>query len=567
MRNQGFGIGKSQMRFSLEKLLIVTICIGIALRFINLGSREFWYDEILSLLLATGQKIAYSTPDDLPVVLADYTPLLSLPPEASASDILTTVRNLLVGLAAEPHPPLFFLAQHLWLRLFGNSETAVRSLGALLSSVAIFGAYGLGRKVLGHRGGLLLAAALSVNPFFCFQSLSVRMYCPLVLWVILSAWAMLELTGQPPAQTGSSHRGGILWSALLVGSVTAGLMTFYQFANFVVTLAALALFLDRRRFWAHSLRLGAGVLLTVPWMLWGLTQQLRNADLNRFKATQDVWTAGFLHLQDIGEVLGINLLVGDWETSLPLFGVRAAGLVIAPLLLALIFLLWRLPERRALGIALFLGFFPLLLALAADIAAQKYTLSEGGRSITILPGCLLLLCLGLERTAGRWRTPAILGLLLLYLSLSAGDFSLRNRQMFHTVNAWIEQDPATPTLIAMNSRAWGYVLRLAYYITPSAPVTLLAQDSAGLAPALKKVLSAENGRYPRILWLDMASPIWSPPSTPEEKQQIQQVLTPQFQLAQSQQLSGPKADLDKFTANLYKRSPTTGNTKNEYEPA
>ncbi len=48
-------------------------------------------------------------------------------------------------------------------------------------------AYGLGRVVLGHRGGLLLAALLGINPFYLFHSLNLRMYAPLVLWATLSA--------------------------------------------------------------------------------------------------------------------------------------------------------------------------------------------------------------------------------------------------------------------------------------------------------------------------------------------------------------------------------------------
>src|SRR6476646_6081701 len=181
---------------SLETLLILAIAIGVLLRLLNLGSREFWYDEVLSLLLSTGQKVAYRGPEDLPVALAQYTPLLDLPAESTFSDTLKTLVNLLRGLAGgEPHPPLFFLSQHVWLRLFGNGVVAVRSLGALLSMGAIASSYGLGRVLLGHRGGLLLAALLATNPFYLFHSLNVRMYGSLVLWAVLSAWSLLEIIG------------------------------------------------------------------------------------------------------------------------------------------------------------------------------------------------------------------------------------------------------------------------------------------------------------------------------------------------------------------------------------
>ena len=186
---------KLQERFSLEALLMGAIAFGVFWRFVNLGSREFWYDEVLSLILFTGQKIAYSNPsENAPVLLADLQQLLSLPPESGIGNVFSTIANMLRGIAGgEPHPPLFFLSQHFWLRLFGNSEAATRSLGAIESVAAIASAYGLGRVVLGHRGGLILAALLAVNPFYLFHSLNLRMYGPLVLWTILSAWALLEV--------------------------------------------------------------------------------------------------------------------------------------------------------------------------------------------------------------------------------------------------------------------------------------------------------------------------------------------------------------------------------------
>ena len=51
------------MKFSTKTIniiLLAAIASAVLLRVINLGSREFWYDEVLSLLLSTGQKAQYS---------------------------------------------------------------------------------------------------------------------------------------------------------------------------------------------------------------------------------------------------------------------------------------------------------------------------------------------------------------------------------------------------------------------------------------------------------------------------------------------------------------------------
>ena len=580
--SRGFTIPKSPVRFSLELLLIMAIAAAILLRIINLGSREFWYDEVLSLILSNGQQVNYKAPGDLPVALRDYTALLSLPAESSLGEVIKTVKNVFNGILGDVHPPLSYLSLHFWMRLFGNSEAAMRSLMALMSVGAIGSAYGLGRIVLGHRGGLLLAALLGTNPFFLFHSLNARMYAPLVLWTTLSTWAMLELmeargeelkvrgyqvedSDQQPQPANlqpskSSVSRQILWNVVLIGSVAAGLLTQYLFAYWVITLGVFVLVFDRRRWWQQGLRLGAGILLWMPWFFWGTRHQ------SRLREVGGQFSKG-THLGDIAQTLGTHLLLGDWVTSLPegraIIGLPVgwaivAGCVVFVVLLTCTLTLWRQGERRKLGVALILGIFPLLLALTVDIITRKYSIGfGGGRSMLfILPGCLLLLALWLERSAGRWREPAAAVLLLLYLSISIGDFSTRQRWLFHDLANLIQQNPTTPTLVAMNSRAWGHILRLAYYIPPTAPVSLLAQNPGDLAPAFDKILTTEAERYPRVIWLNSARPVNKAPKTEAEKQQIQKdiqrVLNSKFKLVKTQPLSGTMI-LDEFTLNLYTR--------------
>jgi uncharacterized membrane protein len=550
---------------SLEFLLLSAIFLGIFLRILNLGTREFWYDEVLSLLLSTGQKSAYVTPQDIPVVLAHYTQLLKLPPESNFNDIVKTVVSLLKGIVAEPHPPIFYLSQHLWLRLFGNSEISQRSLNTLLSIFSIGCGYGLGRTLLGNRGGLLFAALLATNPFFLFHSLNVRMYAPLVLWTILSAWALIQLIGvdkiqpqhlQTEIKSSLSFKQKLFWTGILILSVAAGCLTFYLFAYWVIALAALVLYLDRHHWWQHALRLGTGVLITVPWVLWGTRQQLRNADLGRFSTPPGFFATMLQHLQDVAYLLGVQLLVGDWITSIPVFIAVLAGIFWIIVFTVDSIRLWKAGEHQRLGVGLILGIFPLLLALLVDIIGKKFTIGFGwGRSLMIiLPGCLLLITLFIQRlTKGQLYRLTATGLIFIYLSISIADYSLRPRQMFHQLSDIISTQPTTPTLIVMNSKAWGHVNRLAYYISPEYPVFLLAQESNKLSPALQKSLTAQPSTYGRIILLEVAEPVWSEPTTEAEREKIQEILKPEYQLKKNQLLQGTM-DLDKFTVNVYQRS-------------
>ncbi|MGK7887301.1 MAG: glycosyltransferase family 39 protein [Crocosphaera sp.] len=541
---------------TINIILLVAIACGVILRIVNLGSREFWYDEVLSLLLVTGQKGQYQNPQDIPIILADYNSLLNLPLESSLSDILTTFESFIKGLVTEPHPFLFFLEQHFWLRLWGNSEAAMRSIIVLFSLGSMGCAYGLGRRLLGFQGGLLFATFLGLNPYYLFHSLNIRMYCSLVFWVLLSSWCLLELITINTSKKDNffSKRYNIFWTILLVFSAASGLMTFYYFAVLFLVFAVLVLWLDRRKWWQYALYLISSIILTIPWVLWGTRQQLRNADLGRFASQDGFVNAMTRHLKEFLDVLGIHLLVGDWSSILPNYVVTIVGLFV---FISLIYCIWQLyknNQKKLLMISLLLGLFPLLLMLTLDIITRKFTLAFGfGRSVIfVLPGCLLLLVTWLEKGGMKFRNIAILSLLLLYLGINVADFSLRSRQMFHQVADIINEQPNEPTLIIMNSQAWGHVLRLAYYLPTTSPISLLAQKSDNLSPVLAENLSEKSEQYQRILWLDSERPVWGKASTEEQKQEVKSILELGYNLQKSQQLFGTW-ELDNFELNVYEQ--------------
>ena len=560
--NPGLLVAKLNKLVSLQTLALGAIAIAVFLRLVNLGSREFWYDEVLSLLLATGRKSAYQTPGDVPIALAEYLSVLTIPNESGFGAVISTVKNLLLSLlGGEPHPPLFYLSQHLWLRLFGNSEAAMRSLNTLFSIGAIASAYSLGKVVIGHRGGLLLAAFLGLNPFYLFHSLNVRMYAPLVLWTTLSATALLHLIEEPTSSTATHSRPQKLqWNILLIGAIAAGVLTFYLYLYWVVALAVVVLYLDRKHWWQHGLRLGAGIALTIPWFLWGGIKQIRSADLKRFGVIKDAGSAILIHLQDTVKTLAANLILGDWVTSLPTISIVIVGCLAIAFIIVSSLKLWQQGERSNLTVALILGILPLLLALILDIVTKKSTLNFGGGRtiIIILPGCLLLLTLWLEKAIStQWRTLIAASLLLLYLTIGFSDYSLRQRSVFHSIAELVTQQAQQPTLIAMNSKAWGHVLRLAYYTSPKVPVMLLAEHPANLATSLEKVLQNEPQKYSSVLWLESENPVWSKLKTPaeieREHDKIQQILSKQFQIKHNQNITGTM-NLDNFTVKVYNRS-------------
>lgn len=543
----------------LEAILIVVIGIAIALRFLLLTRHELWYDEALSILLSAGQRLDYPTPSDIPRALGDYSQLLQIPMEQGLGGTLDTLKNILKSILGDAHPPLFYLSQHGWMRIFGASIAAQRSLVVFTSIGTIGCGYGLGRVVLGHRGGLILAALLATNPFFMAHSLNLRMYALMTFWAVLSQLLLLLLL-----EYGDKKRDYPLWKIWLglAIAIAGGLSSQYLYAYCLMSLGLAVLVLGRRYWLRCGSAMAAGIVLVLPWTLWGTRQQANNrADvLTQISVEGSPAIIAFRHFQDIAHTLANHLLLGHWTTGLQPYeeNIKPAAVVVGiGVILFLAFILWQLRrERRILATGVVLGVVPLLIALSLDILTNKFTVGFGwGRStIVALPGCLLLIASWLM-TLRRWQQPVILGLLSLYLVIGVGGFVGRDRNIFRTIDAMV--DPEQSTLIAMNSRAWGNVSRLAYHVDGiNKPVDVLTLNPEDLAAALETAV--DNGRYDRVILANTRYPVWNTPKTEAAADDFyrntQMALEPNYLLTDQKFLHGTMK-LDRFEIRAYRYNP------------
>src|SRR4051812_20745349 len=120
---------------------------GAVLRFATLSTQSFWLDEAIAI-------------------------------NSARLDIGGMIDSLA---RTEGTPPLYFLLLDGWMRLFGDSEAAVRSLSALIGTATILLAYEIGRRLATARIGLVLAAIAAFNPLLVWFSQEARPYGPLVL--------------------------------------------------------------------------------------------------------------------------------------------------------------------------------------------------------------------------------------------------------------------------------------------------------------------------------------------------------------------------------------------------
>lgn len=84
--------------------------------------------------------------------------------------------ELLVSLENDAHPPLYYLLLGFWMKIFGDSEIAARSLSGVFYLGGVVVIYLLGREIYEKRIGLLAAFLYALSPLATGTAHSVRMY-------------------------------------------------------------------------------------------------------------------------------------------------------------------------------------------------------------------------------------------------------------------------------------------------------------------------------------------------------------------------------------------------------
>jgi 4-amino-4-deoxy-L-arabinose transferase-like glycosyltransferase len=185
-------------------LVLSVLLIGFGLRLCCLGSQSLWYDEAVSIHLAT-------------------------------SDL----RALTLHTAADIHPPLYYYLLHFWILAAGDSEFSAAFPSLIFGMLLVVGCYRLGYDLLDRRVGLVAAILVAISPFNVWYSQEVRMYTMGAFLGLVSLYCLARLAGLGEAGAlsgalgGSTVSEGRTWPLLWIGyvlSAVAGLYTLYYFA-------------------------------------------------------------------------------------------------------------------------------------------------------------------------------------------------------------------------------------------------------------------------------------------------------------------------------------------------
>ena len=210
--------------------MLAILGLAAALRFVQLGHDSVWVDEAFSARVAN----------------------------LGLTDLVRTATS------EDTNPPLYYVLLHGWIDVFGDSETALRSLSAVVGVLLVFVVFKLGDQLSSARAGLLAAGLAAVSEFLVHYSQEARVYSLLGLLSACSYYFLLEILDE-------LRPWRIAWYVL----ATTALLYAHTYGLFVlgaqVTFVAVGLLwrpewirVDPRRL---GLALAAPLVLAIPWFI------------------------------------------------------------------------------------------------------------------------------------------------------------------------------------------------------------------------------------------------------------------------------------------------------------
>jgi uncharacterized membrane protein len=142
--------------------VILLTLLTIAMRLPMLASRPVWYDEAFSILFSREG------------------------PAAMLYGTLTPVG----GAAADVHPLLYYSLLWVWMKIFGQSILAVRSLSVVISVALLITLVSLSRTLFDKPVALLSGLLFATSPFQIHYGQEARMYGLLALFLVLATLSL-----------------------------------------------------------------------------------------------------------------------------------------------------------------------------------------------------------------------------------------------------------------------------------------------------------------------------------------------------------------------------------------
>ena len=159
-------------------------------------------------------------------------------------------------------PPLYYVALHVWMAVFGSSPTAVHALSLTFFALAVPAAVWAAWRPFGPLAGALAGALVALDPFTVYYADDARMYTLVLLLGVLATGSFVRAFVLRERRHLAAF--AVLLAALLY---THNWALFYAAASALAFAVLLALGRDRRPMLRDgALAFGGAALLYAPWL-------------------------------------------------------------------------------------------------------------------------------------------------------------------------------------------------------------------------------------------------------------------------------------------------------------
>lgn len=244
----------------LRFLIILVLLISIFFRFANLERKVYWHDETYTSLWISGhslEEVAKGAFSGRVITIEDLQKYQRI---NSDRGIIDTVK----WLAKEDyrHPPLYYIIARLWVQLFGDSVTGIRSLSAFISLLVFPCVYWLCLELFNSSlTGWMTVAIVAVSPFYLLYAQEAREYSLWTVVIVLSSAVLLRAIKQSNKLNWATYT---ITLCLALYSHSISILVLLAHGIYVLTIERFRL---SKIFIAYLVSSLLGFLSFVPWLM------------------------------------------------------------------------------------------------------------------------------------------------------------------------------------------------------------------------------------------------------------------------------------------------------------
>ena len=479
LRSDAWYLFQMPREYPLALTLVVFAVVFCCLRFVKLGQKLYWVDEV-----ATSEHLTPDVADQIESGLASGD-IKNTKQIASLMELSrpTTLRGTVADLvASDPHhTPPYYLILNLWSRLFGLGPGQLRLLSAVFSLAAIPALYWFALELFQSH----LIAAISVwlyalSPFELIYAQQAREYS---LWILLMLLSSASLICAARRLRATSWLLYFLFTSTLLWTHLLSIWIVIAHSAFV----AIHFRGSRKIMISFGSVVALALLLLAPWLI---MIETRPAELNDFGGI-DKQVAPSLYVETF--LLNLSRTVLDVDLPsyehLPYFQWRLMVPIAATLLLiaACLWLFMRRATSELRTLLCLLGICSMIPLLLADIVAggrrallPRYD-SPAWISLDLIMAFSIAHALSTQKKLNLWA-----GRAAMVLILCCGSYS--QWQFFSKTTWWttrppdlaksavlLADNPNLPLGVDLSSFHTGQVISLAYFLRERPIITIKDQ--------------------------------------------------------------------------------------------